>query len=59
MLFRRKSRKDRMMDAARLAGQRVLPTRRTVARTVARTVGLATLLTVASSGVSALRQKSS
>jgi hypothetical protein len=59
MLFRRKSRKDRLMDTARLVGERVLPTRRTVARTVARMVGLATLLTAASSGVSALRQKSS
>jgi hypothetical protein len=58
MLFRRKSRTDRLMDAARLAGERVRPSRRT-----ARTVGLATgglaLLTAASSGVSALRQKSS
>jgi hypothetical protein len=54
MLFRRKSRKDRMMAAA----ARYLPSRRTVA-TTAGVAGVVAGLTAASSGVSAIRQKSS
>ncbi len=52
MLFRRKSRKDRVVAAA----GRVLPSRRAMATTVGVASGLA-VLTAASSGVSALRQK--
>jgi hypothetical protein len=54
MLFRRMSRKDRMIATA----ERMLPSRKTVTRVGVVTGGLA-LLTAASSGVSALRQKSS
>jgi hypothetical protein len=54
MLFRRKSKKDRVVAAA----GRMLPSRRAVAKS-ARLAGFVALLTAASSGVSALRQKQS
>jgi hypothetical protein len=52
MLFRRKSRTERMIDAAR----RLVPSRRAAAATAGLAGGLA-MVTAASSGVSALRQK--
>jgi hypothetical protein len=52
MLFRRKSRKDRVAAAA----GRMLPSRRAMVRS-AGVAGSVALLTAASSGVSALRQK--
>jgi hypothetical protein len=54
MLFRRRSRKDRMVAATR----RLLPSRRAVV-TTARVAGGLAMITAASSGVSALRQKPS
>ncbi|HZA79661.1 MAG TPA: hypothetical protein VE623_25060 [Acidimicrobiales bacterium] len=54
MLFRRKSRKDRMMAAL----GRLLPSRRTVAK-AAGVISSVAALTAASSSVSALRQKQS
>lgn len=52
MLFRRKTRRQRMANAAR----RFLPTRRTVAK-VAGTAGLAAGVAAASSSVSSMRSK--
>ena len=54
MLFRRKSRKARMMESA----GRVLPSRRTATR-VGVATGAVALLSAASSGVTTMRQKSS
>jgi hypothetical protein len=53
MLFRRKSRTERMIGAAR----RLVPSRRTVAAATAGMAGGLAVVTAASSGVSALRQK--
>jgi hypothetical protein len=55
MIFRRKSRMDRMIDTA----ERMMPSGKTVARAVGVLTGGLALLSAASSGVSALRQKSS
>ena len=54
MLFRRKSRKARMMESA----GRVLPSRRTATR-VGVVTGAVALLSAASSGVTNMRQNSS
>jgi threonine/homoserine/homoserine lactone efflux protein len=55
MVFRRKSRKDRIVEAA----ERMLGARRTAATAVGVATGALALLAAASSGVSSLRQKSS
>lgn len=53
MLFRRKSKRDRVLAT----GRKLLPSRRTVAAVTAWVVGGAAALAAASSTVSAVRQK--
>lgn len=53
MLFRRKSKIDRVMETA----ERMVPSPRTVAAVVGVATGGLALLSAASSGVSSLRQK--
>jgi hypothetical protein len=55
MLFRRRSKKDRMMAAL----GRVLPSRRATARAAGVAGGVAAALVAASSSVSSMRQKQS